>query len=73
MRNNRFLQSVAQGVVRLSMVALAALFACLLGVVGLLAFWSHPGWRMPVRRHSRAPLPDSISKSSSTSMARAKD
>src|ERR1051325_2794181 len=47
---------------RVLLIALAAVFAGMLAVVGLLAFWSYPGRPRPLVDEAGVPLPNSISE-----------
>jgi pimeloyl-ACP methyl ester carboxylesterase len=54
--------SLRQVAARASVIALSALFACVLGLVGLLLFWSYPGKPKPFLDATGNPLPHSLSE-----------
>lgn len=56
------LRSLARNAGRVSLIASSAFLACLLGVVGVLLFWSYPGRPKAFVDETGAPLPGSISE-----------
>ena len=56
------MQSFARKAGRMMLIVISVLLACILGLVGVLQFWSYPGKPKPFVDENGNPLPGSISE-----------